>query len=129
MKKLGLIVGWICALLVAALNTFAGIMKYVPQAPDSEGAKMMASLGLTPGIQHVLGVVEFAIIILFLIPRTSTIGFVLMIGYMGGVLATMISHGMTSAADTGVIYVALLLLTISAYFRNPELLSRLKGKA
>ncbi len=126
-SRLGMAIGWIAAGLVAALNIFAGIMKYVPVDPASEGAKYMASIGMTPELNHVLGIVELVSVILFLIPRTSTVGFVLMVGYMAGVLATGLTHGMTTA-DLGVIYLSLGLLTVSAYFRNPELLERIRGK-
>ncbi len=124
MKLFGLILGWICALLVAALNVFAGISKFLPVAPDSPQAVMMQSMGITPSIAYVLGTIELVTVVLLLIPRTSTIGFVIMVGYLGGVTATLITH----SQDATVGYIALALLTVSAYVRNPELLSRLKGK-
>ncbi|OGJ55518.1 hypothetical protein A3D88_04675 [Candidatus Peribacteria bacterium RIFCSPHIGHO2_02_FULL_52_16] len=122
--QFGSIVGWTCALLVAAFNIFAAVMKYVPVVPDSPADVMMHRLGITVQMQHVLGVIEFVIIALFLIPRTSTVGFVLMVGYMGGALATNLTHGFTHM-EALPIYILFVLLTISAYFRNPELLSRL----
>ncbi len=125
--RIGLVFGWICALLVAALNAFALVMKYVPVVPDSEGDLMMQKLGLTVGMQHVLGIVEGITLVLFLIPRTSTIGFVLMVGYMAGALATNLTHGFSNM-DAMPLYISFVLLTISAYFRNPELLSRIRGQ-
>ena len=119
------ITGWTCAILVSALNLFAGIMKFVPVETGSPQDLMMQQMGMTGGLIHVLGVIEIASVILFLIPRTSTVGFVLMVGYMGGVLATLLTH----AQDATMIYVALALLTVSAYFRNPELLGRLRAQA
>ncbi len=127
-SRLGSIIGWTCAILVAAFNLFAAVMKFVPQAPDSPGAAMMKQLGLTIGMEHVLGVLELVIVVLFLIPRTSTVGFVLMVGYMGGALATNLTHGLSNA-DALPIYVTLLLLTISAIVRNPELTARLRQRA
>ncbi len=126
-SRIGSIIGWICVALMSALHLFAGIMKFVPQPAESEGAKFMAQLGLTPGIEHVLGIVEFAILILYVWPRTSTIGVILMIAYTAGILSDSITHGL-GFADTIPVYVMLLLLAVSAYFRNPELLARLKGK-
>ncbi len=126
-SRIGLVIGWICALLVAALNAFALVMKYVPVAPGSEAEAMLQKLGLTVNMQHVLGVVEGITLVLFLIPRTSTVGFVLMVGYMGGALATNLTHGFSNA-DVMPLYITFVLLTISAYFRNPELLSRLTKK-
>ena len=122
--RIGSIVGWTCSLLVAAFNTFAAVMKYVPVVPDSPGDVMMQRLGITVQMQHVLGVIELAIIALYLIPRTSTVGFVLMVGYMGGALATNLTHGF-SHMEALPIYILFTLMTIGAYFRNPELLSRL----
>ncbi len=121
-SRLGLVIGWIAAGLVAALNLFAGIMKFTPVPAGSEQEAMMQQMGLL-GLSHTLGVIELASTILFLIPRTSTIGFVLLVGYLSGALATLITHGQ----DGTPLIVALALLTVSAYFRNPELLARLKG--
>jgi hypothetical protein len=87
---------------------------------------MMQKLGVG-GLEHGLGVLEIIIIVLFLIPRTSTVGFILMVGYLAGALATNLTHGFTFA-EAAPLYVLLLLLTISGYFRNPELVSRLMGK-
>jgi len=103
-------------------------MKFVPMPPDSSGAKIMQQLGLTTNAAHILGVVEIIIILLFLIPRTSTVGFVLMIGYMGGAFATNLTHGFTDPGTVTSFIVLFVLLTISAWGRNPELLDRVKGK-
>lgn len=118
------IIGWIAAILVGALNIFAGIMKFVPVDPSSPEAAVMQSMGMTPNLIHVLGVIELTSVVLFLIPRTSTIGFVLLVGYMSGALATVLTH----AQDPTMLYVALALLTVSAYARSPELLKRARGQ-
>src|SRR3989338_4458309 len=124
----GIIIGWICALLVAAFNLFAAVMKlFAPVPPGSPAEEMMKKLGME-GLMVQLGVLELLIAILFMIPRTSTVGFVLMVGYLGGALATILTHGF-GTADTVPMYVSLFLLTVSAYFRNPELLSRLLGRS
>jgi len=119
------IIGWTSALLVGALTLFTGVMKFVPVPPGSEQEAMMLQMGMTSHVVYTLGVVELVIATLFLIPRTSTIGFILMIGYFGGVLATLLTH----SQDPIVAYIVLGVLTLSAYFRSPELLSRLRKKA
>jgi uncharacterized membrane protein YphA (DoxX/SURF4 family) len=124
--RVGSVIGWICAGLVALFNIFAAVMKFVPVEPGSQSAVFMERLG-TAGLERPLGVLEFVITVLFLIPRTSTVGFVLMVGYMAGALATNLTHGFSNM-EALPIYISLLLLTISAYFRNPELLSRLLKK-
>jgi hypothetical protein len=119
------IVAWTCAILVSAFQLFAAVMKFMPIEPGSQAAAMNQSLGMTPDIAHALGILEIAIIILFLIPRTATIGFVLMVGYFGGVYATMITHGM-GGDGTPMIVIVFALLMISAAVRSPELLTRAK---
>lgn len=121
------IIGWTCAILVAAFNLFAAVMKFAPVVPGSPAEAMGQKLGVT-GLEHSLGILEFIIVALFLIPRTSSVGFVLMIGYMGGALATNLTHGLSNA-DALPIYVTFVLLTISAVLRNPELTARLRGKS
>ena len=123
------IIAWLCTILIAAFNLFAAVMKFIPQEPGSAGDLMMQKLGITMTMDHVLGMLELIIVVLFVVPRTSTVGFVLMIGYMGGALATNLTHGF-STMDALPIYITFVLLMISAYVKNPELLSRMmKGKA
>lgn len=124
--RTGTIIGWICALPVAAFNLFAAIMKFFPVEAGSQAEEFGRKLG-TIGLERQLGVLELIIVALFLIPRTSTVGFVLMIGYMGGALATNLTHGFTHV-EALPIYIILVLLTISAWFRNPELTARLRKK-
>lgn len=121
--RVGSVIGWIAAGLVGALNLFAGAAKFFPVAPGSEQDAMMQQMGLS-NMVHMLGVIELVSTVLFLIPRTSAVGFVLLVGYLSGALATVLTHGQ----DGTPLVVALALLTISAYFRNPELLTRLKGQ-
>lgn len=121
------IIGWVAAAPVILFNLFAATMKFVPVAPGSEAEVMSQKMGLTPAFSHQLGVLEFIIIALFVFPRTSTVGFVLMIGYMGGALATNLTHGFTHM-EAIPIYITFLLLAISGWFRNPELVARLRGK-
>ena len=125
-SRLSSIIGWTCALLVAAFNLFAAVMKFVPVIPGSPADEMGQRLGVQ-GLEQQLGVVEFIIVALFLVPRTSTVGFVLIIGYMGGALATNLTHGFTHM-EAIPIYVSFVLLMVSAWFRNPELVARLLGK-
>lgn len=117
------ILGWVFAAPVIAFNLFAAVMKFVPVAPGSEAEAMGQRLGVA-GLEHALGILEFVIIVLFVIPRTSTVGFVLMIGYMGGALATNLTHGFTHL-EALPIYISFVLLALSAWFRNPELTARL----
>lgn len=124
--RMGNVIGWICAILPAALTIFSGIMEFVMSMTDPEIIAYVTRLGIT-GMEYPLGATKLLIAGLFLWPRTSTVGFVLMVGYYGGALATNITHAIPMAEYFPIVAV-LVLLTISAYFRNPELLTRLKGR-
>ncbi len=124
-SRVGSIVGWTCAIIVAAFTLFSAVMEFVPMT-DPATLAFIAKLGVGD-IAYQLGITKFILVLLYLLPRTSTVGFVLMIGYYGGALATNITHGFT-LPEYSPILVAFVLMTIGAYFRNPELLTRLKGK-
>ncbi len=119
-------IGWLCAILVSAFYLMAAVMKFAPVVPGSPAEAMGSKLGVL-ALDHQLGILQFIILALFLIPRTSTVGFVLMVGYMGGALATNLTHGFSNM-DCLPIYIMFVLLTISAWFRNPELTARLLKK-
>ncbi len=119
------IIGWICVGLIAAFTLFSAVMEFVP-VTDPATLAFIQKLGVQ-NITYQLGIAKILLVILYVLPRTSTVGFVLMVGYWGGALATNITHGFT-VPEYAPILVLLLVMTIGAYFRNPELLWRLKGK-
>lgn len=121
------IIGWICTALVSALTIFSGIMEFIMPMDNPEVAAYVARLGLTD-LEYPLGAAKLIIAALYLVPRTSVVGFVLMVGYYGGALATNITHGVPMAEYFPIV-VVLGLLTVDAWLRKPELLARLKGKA
>jgi hypothetical protein len=53
----------------------------------------MAQLGWPPGYVLMIGMIELACLVLYLIPRTSVLGAVLMMGLLGGAIATQIRAG------------------------------------
>ena len=53
----------------------------------------MAELGWPSGFAFFIGVIELACLVLYLIPRTSVLGAVLMMGLLGGAMATQIRAG------------------------------------
>jgi hypothetical protein len=50
----------------------------------------MAQLGWPPGYGLMIGLIELTCLVLYLIPRTSFLGAVLMMGLLGGAMATQI---------------------------------------
>ncbi len=53
----------------------------------------MAQLGWPAGYAFAIGIVELALVILYLIPRTSVLGAVLTMALLGGAMATQIRVG------------------------------------
>lgn len=124
-SRVGSVIGWICTGLVSAFTIFSAVMEFVP-VTDPATLDFINKLGVGD-IAHELGVVKFILVLLYLIPRTSTVGFVLLIGYFGGALATNITHQFPVSAYAP-LYLVFLLMTIDAWFRKPELTARLLGK-
>jgi hypothetical protein len=126
--RINSIIGWTCAILVSALTIFSGIMEFVMPMDAPATVEYLTRLGIT-GMEYPLGAAKLIIAALFLYPRTSTVGFVLIVGYFAGVLATNITHAIP-VAEYAPILVVLVLLTIAGWFRHPELTKRLRtGKA
>jgi hypothetical protein len=55
--------------------------------------EIMAQLGWPAGFAVMIGLIELGCLILYLIPRTSVLGAVLMMGLLGGAMATQIRAG------------------------------------
>ncbi|MFO0942289.1 MAG: DoxX family protein [Pirellulales bacterium] len=76
------ITGWVLTVL---LGLFLIVASGVPKFLDWEGkAEMFDKLGIRPETSSVLGVIEIAVTLLFLIPKTSFVGAILVTGYLGG---------------------------------------------
>jgi hypothetical protein len=85
------ITGWVLSFLIAAFLIFASA---VPKFIDWEGkAKMFSDLGYSIETMMKIGVVEIAVALLFVIPRTSFLGAVLLTAYLGGATATHVRVG------------------------------------
>lgn len=53
----------------------------------------MAALGWPPGYAFMIGLIELGCLILYLVPRTSLLGAVLMMSLLGGAMATQVRAG------------------------------------
>jgi hypothetical protein len=69
----------------------ASIAPKLLQLPVAE--ETMAQLGWPPGYAFMIGLIELACLALYLAPRTSVLGAVLMMGLLGGAMATQIRAG------------------------------------
>jgi hypothetical protein len=77
--------GWILSILPSLLLLLSGTMKLV-KAEDV--MKNIEHLGYPEQLILVLGIVEVGCTLIYLIPRTTVLGAILVTGYLGGAIAT-----------------------------------------
>jgi len=82
--------GRILSALPALLLLFSGVMKLLKPAPVLQG---FAHFGYPESHILGIGILEIACTIIYLIPRTSILGAILMTGYLGGATATNVRVG------------------------------------
>ena len=69
----------------------ASVAPKLLQLPIAE--QTMAQFGWPAGYAFMIGIIELTCLVLYLIPRTSMLGAVLMMGLLGGAMATQIRVG------------------------------------
>lgn len=82
--------GWVLIGLAGAFLTFDTVGKLLRLAPVIEGT---TQLGYPASAILPLGLLQLFCLALFLLPRTSVIGAVLLTGYLGGAVATHVRIG------------------------------------
>ena len=100
------IAGYVLTGLVAAFLTFDTVMKLLQLAPAVQGT---TELGYPAGTVVAIGAIELVCLVLYLIPRTSVLGALVLTGYLGGAIATHVRVGSPLPTHTLFpIYVALM---------------------
>ena len=106
-SKKALVAGYVLSGLVALFLTFDTVIKIGQFAAAVEGT---TALGYPASRVAPIGFIELACLALYLIPRTSVLGAVLLTGYLGGAIATHVRIGSPLFSHTLFpIYVALLI--------------------
>lgn len=85
------IAGWMLSVLLAAFLCLASASGKFVDFPNKE--EMFAKLGWSIDVMFYIGVVEVAIAILFLIPRSAFVAAILLSAYLGGATATHVRVG------------------------------------
>lgn len=89
-KKVMTWIGWVLTVLVCGMLTMSAMMKLTKSPQAVEG---LAHFGYPENTLIPIGVTEVACMLLFLIPRTSVLGAILVTGYLGGAVATHVRAG------------------------------------
>ena len=82
--------GRIMSALAALFLLLDGVMKLVKPAPVVEAT---VQLGFPESVIFGLGIVLLVCVILYVIPRTSILGAIMLTGYLGGAVATQVRVG------------------------------------
>jgi len=82
--------GRIISALPVLLLLFSGVMKLMKPAPVVQG---FAQFGYPETLILKIGILEIFCTVVYMIPRTSVLGAILMTGYLGGATATNVRVG------------------------------------
>lgn len=85
------VTSWVLTVPVVGLFLFSAFGKFT--AGDDMVKMFTGHFGYPGGALLPIGVVEVLCVVLWLIPRTSVLGAVLLTGYMGGAIATHVRVG------------------------------------
>jgi hypothetical protein len=86
-SKKGLWAGRIISALMILFLLFDSALKVMKLAPAVEGT---ARLGYPTSLVFPIGIAELICVALFVIPRTTILGAILLTGYLGGATATQV---------------------------------------
>jgi hypothetical protein len=101
------IAGYVLTAFVALFLTFDTVLKVLQLAPAVQGT---TELGYPVDTVLGIGVIELVCLTLYLVPRTSVLGALLLTGYLGGAIATHVRVGSPLVSHTLFpIYVALMM--------------------
>ncbi len=110
--------GRIVSGLMAAFLSFDGVMHLTTIAPVVQA---FAQLGLPLQLGITLGILELACVAIYVYPRTSVLGAILLTGYLGGAVAMHLRIGSSLFGETLFpVYVGVLVWG-GLYLREPRL--------
>jgi hypothetical protein len=90
LSKKSLWAGRIASGLVVAFLLFDAVIHLMKPAPVVEA---FAKLGFPLRLAVPLGIIELVCILLYMVPRTSILGAILLTGYLGGAIAIQLPTG------------------------------------
>ena len=108
------IAGWILTVVLSALFLMSAAFKLSGAAQVTE---MMGKWGLGNEV-ILIGVGEAASALLFLIPRTHSLGLLLLSSYMGGAIVTHMQHGEPYVTQS----IMLVVIWMAGFLRHPQVL-------
>lgn len=96
-SKASLWAGRITSAVPVLLLLFSGVVKLMKPAPLVQG---FAKFGYPESLIVMIGILEILCCVVYVIPRTSILGAILLTGYLGGATATNVRVGDPSSIVT-----------------------------
>ncbi|AYM99276.1 DoxX family protein [Chryseobacterium sp. 3008163] len=112
------ITGWVLTILIGLLLGLSASLKLIQ---SEETLAQAATIGIDGTTYFIIGIIEIVSLLLFIIPRTSIVGALLLAAYLGGAIATHLTNQLPVIMPISV----QVLLWITAFIRFPELRQRL----
>lgn len=110
--------GWIITGLVALFLLFDGIMKLVKPAPVVQA---FARTGWPVELSAPIGIILLSCTVVYLVPRLSLLGAILLTGYLGGAVATNLRLENPLFSNTLFPVYFGILMWVSVWLREPRL--------
>lgn len=107
--------GRVVSALPVLMLLFSGVMKVMKPAPVVQG---FAHYGYPERLILLIALLEIASTIIYVIPRTTVLGAILMTGYLGGATATNVRVGDPSFVVTVILGI---LVWLGLYLRDQRL--------
>jgi hypothetical protein len=123
-KKGQLWAGWILTGLIGAMILMAGTMGIMHPASAVEG---FTKFGYPESTMMPIGIAATVSALLFLIPRTTVLGAILLTGYLGGAVATHARVLDNASIPFPIVFGVLVWLAV--YLRDPRLRALLPLRA
>lgn len=105
---------WILTTLITLVFVSSAVFKLVAAAPVVE---LFQKWGLGDRLL-LIGMGELISALLFFVPRTNSLGVLLLSAYMGGAIVTHMQHAESYYGQS----ILLVLIWVTGYLRHPELL-------
>ena len=119
MKKTTKIISTVLMVLVSLSLVMSAVMKIIGSQQVIDG---LGKAGLGNYIMFI-GIIELVSVVLFLIPKTHKLGFLLLCCYLGGAISIELA---TAQAPSAAIFLAI--IWISVYLRNKGMFVHQPGK-
>ena len=122
-EKTKKIVGWVLAGLLTVFLAMSGFMK-ISGAEDA--VSMLSTFGFTQSEITLIGIGELVSVLLFLIPKTSSAGLLLLSAYFGGAIATHMQQPAGENDNYMGAAIFLIAVWVIALIRTPGVLASFK---